>query len=79
MDLRWDIIEEEWRNGAQSISKNVSLKLTQLKTIHRYHWTPNRMWRAGLRPDNTCWKCSSDKGSYLHMIWDMCYCSKCLG
>lgn len=72
-DLGCDITEDEWNQiwiRAHTVSKEVSLKLTQLKTVHRYHWTPSKLHRAGLRPTGLCWRCSAHEGTYLHMIWD---------
>lgn len=75
MDLRCDITDDDWSEvwrRAQSISKNVSLELTKLKTVHRYHWTPNIMWRVGLSPYSTCWKCLSNKRVIPIYVMGMC-------
>lgn len=78
IDLGCEINEDEWNQiwiRAHTVSKEVSLKLTQLKTVHRYHWTHNNF---SLRPTGLCWRCSAQEGTYLHMIWDcrseVCQC-----
>ena len=38
--------------------------------MHRYHWTPRKLHRTGLRPTGLCWRCTAQEGTYLHMVWD---------
>ena len=48
-------------------------KLTQYKIIHRYYFTPLRLYRMGVMNNSLCWKCQKEAGTLLHCIWQ-CPC-----
>lgn len=45
-------------------------KFIQYKIIHRYYWTPLRLYRMGAINDNLCWKCQKEMGTFLHCMWE---------
>ena len=44
-------------------------KFTQYKIMHRYYFTPLRLYRMGVMNNNLCWKCQKEVGTFLHCIW----------
>ena len=38
------------------------------KIVHRYCFTPNKLFKMGLTQDNKCWKCNKEVGTFLHII-----------
>ena len=48
-------------------------KFTQYKIIHRYYFTPLRLYRMGVMDNSLCWKCQKEAGTLLHCIWQ-CPC-----
>lgn len=72
-DLECDIDEDTWGqiladNG--KYIKEVRCKFIQYKILHRFYWTPCRLFRIGLVNSNVCWKCKKETGTFLHLIWE---------
>ena len=44
-------------------------KLIQFKIFNRLYWTPVKMQRTGLSDSTLCWKCKSDNGNLVHMLF----------
>uniref|UniRef100_A0AAR2K660 Reverse transcriptase zinc-binding domain-containing protein n=1 Tax=Pygocentrus nattereri TaxID=42514 RepID=A0AAR2K660_PYGNA len=45
-------------------------KFIQYKILHRYYWTPCRLFKIGLINSSSCWKCKKEMGTFLHLIWE---------
>lgn len=72
-DLNCEISEEVWnqiiaQNGRYV--KEARGKFIQYKVLHRYYWTPCRLFKVGLTNNDLCWKCTKEMGTYLHVIWE---------
>lgn len=72
-DLGININDDDWRYIISNVGKNIREvrgKFIQYKIIHRYYYTPSRLYRMGIAGNNLCWKCNEEEGTYLHMIWE---------
>lgn len=72
-DLNCQIDEDTWKqivadNG--KYIKDTRGKFTQYKILHRYYWTPCRLFKVGLISTNTCWNCKTEMGTFIHLIWE---------
>ena len=72
-DLDCQIDNDTWKqiltdNGRYI--KETRGKFTQYKILHRYYWTPCRLFKIGLISTNTCWKCKKEMGTFVHLIWE---------
>ena len=71
--LLWTIMEDStwlkiiFDNG--KYIREAKGKFTQYKIIHRYYFTPLRLYRMGEMNKNVCWKCQKDAGTLSHCIW----------
>ena len=72
-DLECDIDQDTWEhiladNG--KYIKEIRCKFIQYKILHRFYWTPCRLFRMGLMNNDIFWKCKKETGTFLHLIWD---------
>ncbi len=47
-------------------------KCIHSKIVHRYYYTPSRLYRMGIAGNNLCWKCKEEESTYLHfgiVLW----------
>ena len=64
--------DEEWDRICRNIktmSRDVRVRLIQFKIMHRFYWTPSRLFRIGLKDTPNCWKCKTEDGQLLHVLW----------
>lgn len=45
-------------------------KFIHYKLVHRYYFTPLKLFKMGLTQNKKCWKCNKEEGTFLHAIWD---------
>lgn len=72
-DLKLEYTNEKWLDILSESGKYVKearSKFIQYKVLHRYYHTPTRLHRMKLMPDNLCWKCKTEVGTYLHCLWE---------
>ena len=73
IDLNLEISEEKWRHLVSNVgwaTRDIRSKFTHYKIIHRYYYTPVKLFRMGLIEDKRCWKCKGEDGTFLHAFWD---------
>lgn len=71
-DLGCDLSEQDWLNILSNTGRHMREakgKFIQYKIIHRFYFTPSKLHRMGLIGNNLCWKCQSEIGTFLHVIW----------
>lgn len=71
-DLNLTFSDEEWNRICRSVkvvSRDARVRLIQFKIIHRFYWTPSRLFRLGLLPTSNCWRCKSEEGDLVHVLW----------
>lgn len=68
-DIGKDIDEGSWQDIISDVGKAKN-KLIHYKIVHRYYFTPNRLFRMCLTQDNKCWKCNKEGGTFHHVLWD---------
>uniref|UniRef100_H2ZY53 Reverse transcriptase zinc-binding domain-containing protein n=1 Tax=Latimeria chalumnae TaxID=7897 RepID=H2ZY53_LATCH len=71
-ELGFSLLEEEWGEAmASTLSSSTDLRsrLVQFKIVNRIYWTPAKLSAAKLASSDKCWRCGSEKGTLLHMIW----------
>lgn len=44
-------------------------RFIQLKIIHRWHRTPQQLYKWNLIPVDSCWRCNGSGASILHILW----------
>lgn len=44
-------------------------RFIQLKIIHRWHQTPQQLYKWKLIPVDSCWRCDEGGASILHILW----------
>lgn len=72
-DLNKDINEDVWKDIVSNVgraTRDARSKFIHYKIVHRYYFTPNKLFRMGLAQDNKCWKCSKEVGTLFHALWD---------
>ena len=72
-DLNCEISEEKWMKIISNVgwaTRDIRSKFTHYKIIHRYYYTPVKLFRMGLVEDKRCWKCKGSIGTFLHAFWD---------
>lgn len=70
LNLSWEA--EEWENIFKNIklmSRDAKIRLMQFKIMHRFYWTPSRLYRLGLSQTPNCWRCKSEQGDLIHVLW----------
>uniref|UniRef100_H2ZXL2 Reverse transcriptase zinc-binding domain-containing protein n=1 Tax=Latimeria chalumnae TaxID=7897 RepID=H2ZXL2_LATCH len=71
-ELGIPLLEEEWEEAmASTLSSDTDLwsRLVQFKIVNRIYWTPAKLAVAKLVSSDKCWRCGSENGTLLHMIW----------
>lgn len=71
-DLNKDIDEDIWQDvisNVGSATRDARNKFIHYKIVHRYYFTPNKLFRMGLTQDNKCWKYNKEVGTLLHALW----------
>lgn len=72
-DLDCLLDEGVWKGILSDTEKYVRearSKYIQYKIIHRYYYTPTRLNKMKLINDDLCWKCKTQRGTYLHAMWE---------
>ena len=73
MDLSFNRNQDFWRQICLNIFRITShpnLQLIQFKTLHRTHYTGQRMFQMGLSDSNICVHCSDNSiDNYMHAMW----------
>nr|XP_057934911.1 F-box only protein 8 isoform X1 [Doryrhamphus excisus] len=73
LDLSTSCDPEFWKQiclNSFRLIKNPNLQLVQFKTIHRVHYTGQRMFKMGLTDSNICVYCPDHVvDDYLHSMW----------
>ena len=72
-DLGCEISEEKWSNIVSKVgwaTRDIKSKFIHYKIIHRFYYTPMKLFRMGLVEDKRCWKCKGDDGTFLHAFWE---------
>lgn len=72
-DLECEISKEKWNNIVSKVgwaTRDIRSKFTHYKIIHRYYYTPVKLFRMGLVEDKRCWKCKGEIGTFLHAFWE---------
>lgn len=72
-DLQSEINEEAWKNIISKIgwaTRDARSTFIHYKTVHRYYFTPSRLFKMGWLQNDPCWKCGTDTGTYLHCFWE---------
>jgi len=75
-DINSDIDKDTWNRILSNSGRYIREargKFIQYKVLHRYYYTPVRLFRMGCLSDNRCWKCKQEIGTYMHVLW---HCSK---
>ncbi len=70
-ELSLDISPEEWRlclTNINTLFKEIGSKFVQLKIIHRWHWTPQKLHKWNLIPSDCCWRCGGAGASITHIL-----------
>lgn len=71
-DLAMDISPEDWKsclNNVNTVYKEMGNRFIQLKIIHRWHRTPQQLYKWKLIPVDSCWRCDGSGASILHILW----------
>lgn len=71
-DLGEIIPDETWGNIIKSwykVSREMQTRLMRYKIMNRIYWTPSKMARLGLRDSDVCWRCNTECGTLLHMLY----------
>lgn len=72
-DLNINIMQDMWENVVSNVgwaTRDARSKFIHYKIIHRFYFTPSRLFKMGLLQKNTCWKCNGDIGTYIHVFWE---------
>lgn len=71
-DLNLTLDDKEWERickNIKALSRDARVRLIQFKIIHRFYWTPSRLFRIGLKDTPNCWRCKSEEGHLMHVLW----------
>ena len=71
-DLTLTFSDEDWNRICKKVtvvSTDARVRLIQFKIIHRFDWTPSRLFRLGLLPSSNCWQCKSEEGYLVNVLW----------
>lgn len=69
-------LEEDWDRicaNIKKLSRDARVRLMQFKILHRFYWTPSRMFKIGISDSPNCWRCKSEEGHLIHTLW---FCDK---
>lgn len=71
-DMALDISSVEWDScfhNVNTVYKETGSRFIQLKMIHRWHRTPQQLYKWNLAPTDDCWRCDGQNASILHIVW----------
>lgn len=71
-DLNLTFSDEDWNGickNIKGVSRDARVRLIQFKIMHRFYWTPTRLFRLGLLSTSDCWRCKSEEGTLIHVLW----------
>uniref|UniRef100_A0A3B4EPY9 Uncharacterized protein n=1 Tax=Pundamilia nyererei TaxID=303518 RepID=A0A3B4EPY9_9CICH len=71
-DLALDISLVEWDsclNNVNTMYKEIGSRFIQIKIIHRWHRTPQQLYKWNLGPTDDYWRCDGQNASILHILW----------
>ena len=66
-DLGCEISEAKWSNIISKVgwaSRDIRSKFIHYKVLHRFYYTPVKLFRMGLVEDKRCWKCKGEDGTF---------------
>lgn len=72
-DLGGEISDDVWQDVISNVgwaTRDARSKFIHYKVVHRYYFTPLKLFKMGLTQDSKCWKCHKELGTFLHAIWD---------
>lgn len=75
LQRKWqeDILEmykEYWSNlWYACLCQLVSIKLIQMKVLHRVFVTPHRIYKRRPSLSSSCWRCSHPTGTFFYIFW----------
>uniref|UniRef100_H3ARX1 Reverse transcriptase zinc-binding domain-containing protein n=1 Tax=Latimeria chalumnae TaxID=7897 RepID=H3ARX1_LATCH len=65
-----DDVWEEALASTLTAGTDIKSRLIQFKIVNRIYWTPAKLPSAKLLDTDRCWRCSSERGTLLHMLWE---------
>lgn len=71
-DLNLTFSDEDWNGickNIKAVSRDARVRLIQFKIMHRFYWTPSKLFRLGLLSTSECWRCRSEEGTLIHVLW----------
>lgn len=71
-DLGVTYDKQEWAKvcgNSRTMSRDLRVRLIQFKILHRFYWTPSRLFRLGLKDSASSWKCCVGGGTMIHVMW----------
>ncbi len=75
-DLGNEIREESWQEVVSNIgwsTRGARSKFIHYKIVHRYYFTPLKLYKMDLTKNNKCWKCNKEAGTFLHGSVELSY------
>ncbi|CAI5777053.1 Hypothetical predicted protein [Podarcis lilfordi] len=60
--------EQLWTTGMKFMACN-ALKENIMKMIYRWYMTPVKLAKIYHSPNNKCWKCKENEGTFFHLWW----------
>lgn len=72
-DFGGEIGEDVWQDVISNVgwaTRDARSKFIHYKIVHRYYFTPLKLFKMGLTQDSKCRKCHKELGTFLHAIWD---------
>ena len=67
-DLGCEISEEKWADMVSKVgwaTRDIRSKFIHYKILHRFYYTPVKLFRMGLVEDKKCWKCKGENGIFF--------------
>lgn len=71
-DLGTPITDDQWAyccRQTQEVSASSRLRILHYKYLHRTYYTPERLFRLGLRDSSHCTRCRAENADFLHLAW----------
>ena len=65
--------KEKWSSIISKVgwaTRDIRSKCIHYKILHRFYYTPVKLFRIGLVEDKRCWKCKGEDGTFLHAFWE---------